>query len=86
MSWNGYPSYVCNVILRKLREQKKNTNRHCSNSEDDDTPKIWFRVPYIGPIGEKFAKKMYFETSKMFQERTEIYSYVWYEESCILLL
>ena len=55
MSWNGYPSYVCNVILRKLRERKKNTNRHCSDSEDDDTPKIWFRVPYIGPIGEKFA-------------------------------
>ena len=76
MSWNGYPSYVCNIILRKLRERKKNTNGHCSNSEDYDTPKIWFRVPYIGPIGEKFAKKMYFETSKMFQERTEIYSYV----------
>ena len=35
MSWNGYPSYVCNVILRKLRERKKNTNGHCSNSEDD---------------------------------------------------
>ena len=57
MSWNGYPSYVYNVILRKLRERKKNTNGHCSNSEDDDTPKIWFPVPYIGPIGEKFAKK-----------------------------
>ena len=57
MSWNGYPGYVCNVILRKLKERKKNTNGHCSNSEDDDTPKIWFRVPYIGPIGEKFAKK-----------------------------
>ena len=28
MSWNGYPSYVCNVILRKLRERKKNTNGH----------------------------------------------------------
>ena len=57
MSWNGYPSYVCNVILRKLRERKKNTNGRCSNSEDDDTPKIWFRVAYIGQIGEKFAKK-----------------------------
>ena len=57
MSWNGYPSYVCNVILRKVKERKKNTNGHCSDSEDDDTLKIWFRVPYIGPIGEKFAKK-----------------------------
>ena len=50
VSWNGYPSYVCNVILRKLRERKKNTNGHCSDSEDDDTPKIWFRVLYIGPL------------------------------------
>ena len=54
MSWNGYLSYVCNIILRKLRERKKNTN---GQSGDDDTPKIWFRMPYIGPIGEKFAKK-----------------------------
>ena len=57
MSWNGYPSYVCKVILRTLRERKKNANGHCSDSEDDDTSKIWFRMPYIGPIGEKFAKK-----------------------------
>ena len=54
---HGYPSYVCNVILRKLRERKKNTNGYCSDCEDDDTPKIWFPVPYIGPIGEKSAKK-----------------------------
>ena len=45
MSWNGYPGYVCNVMLRKLRERKKITNGHCSDSENDDTPKIWFRVP-----------------------------------------
>ena len=57
MSWNSYPSYVCNVILRKLRERKKTANGHCSDSEDDDAPRIWFRMPYIGPIGEKFAKK-----------------------------
>ena len=57
MSWNGYPSYVCKVILRKLRERKKNTTGHCSDSEDDDTTKTCFRVPYIGPTGEKFAKK-----------------------------
>ena len=59
MSWNGHPSYVCNAILRKLRERTKNTNGHCSDSEDDDTTKIWFRVPYIGPIGEKFDKNVF---------------------------
>ena len=55
MTWNGYPSYVCNAIFRKLRERKKNAKGHCSDSEDNDTPKIWILVPYIGPIGEKFA-------------------------------
>ena len=55
MSWNGYPSYVYNIIMRKLRERKKNTNRYCSDSEDDDTPKIWFQM--LCPNGEKFAKK-----------------------------
>ena len=43
--------------FEKAKRTKENTNGHCSDSEDDDTPKIWFRVPYIGPVGEKFAKK-----------------------------
>ena len=64
MSWNGYPSYVFNAILRKLRERKKNAKGHCSDSEDDDIPMIWFRVPYIGPIEKKFAKNCISELRK----------------------
>ena len=59
MSWNGCPSYVCNIISSKLRERKKNTDGHCSDSEDNDTRKIWFPVPYVGPIEEKFAKNVF---------------------------
>ena len=57
MSWNGYPIYVCNSVLKRLRERKKNSTERPSISEEEEIPKIWFRVPYIGrPIGEEIAK------------------------------
>ena len=52
-----YPRYVRNNIIRKLKERKKNLSKQDSSPETEDTPKIWFRVPYIGPTGEKFAKQ-----------------------------
>ena len=57
MSWNGYPRYVWNNIIKKLKERKKNLSKQDSSLETEDTPKIWFRVPYIGPIGEKLVKQ-----------------------------
>ena len=57
MSWNGYPRYVRNNIISKLKERKKNLSKQDFSPETEDTSKIWFRVPYIGPIGEKFAKQ-----------------------------
>ena len=57
MSLNGYPIYVCNSVLKRLREKKKNSTERPSISEEEKIPKIWFRVSYIGPIGEKIAKR-----------------------------
>ena len=42
-----------------------------SDSEDDDTPKIWFRVPYVGPIGEKFAKNCILKLCKCSKKELE---------------
>ena len=56
MSWNGYPSYVRNSILKKLKGRKEHSEKRHTNFEDEDIPKIWFRIPYIGPTGEKLAK------------------------------
>ena len=60
------------VNQKKLRKRKKNTNGHCSDSEDDDPPKIWFQVPYIGPIGEKFAKKCILKLRKCFKKELKL--------------
>ena len=60
------------VNQKKLIERKINTNGHCSDSEDDDTPKIWFQVPYIGPIGEKFAKKCILKLRKCFKKELKL--------------
>ena len=57
MSWNGYPIYVCNSVLKRLRERKKNSTERPSISDEEEIPKSWFRVPYIGPIGEEIAKR-----------------------------
>ena len=40
MSWNGYPIYVCNSVLKKLRERKKNSTERPSISEEEEIPKI----------------------------------------------
>ena len=75
MSWNSYPTYVCNAIFRKLKKRKKNANGHLSDSEDGDTPKVWFPVPCIGPIGEKFAKSFISKLRK-YSRKNSYYSYV----------
>ena len=56
MSWNGYPIYVCKSVLKRPRERKKNLTERTSILEEE-IPKIWLRVPYIGPIGEEIAKR-----------------------------
>ena len=56
MSWNGYPSYVRNSILKKLKDRKKHSEKRPTNFEHEDIPRIWFRIPYIGLTGEKLAK------------------------------
>ena len=56
MYWNGYPSYVRNSILKKLKDRKKHSEKRPTNSEDEGISKIWFRIPCIGPSGEILAK------------------------------
>ena len=55
MSWNGFPKYVGRSIIKKTLQKKKGAVT--DKSELDEIPKIWFRIPYIGPIGEQLAKR-----------------------------
>ena len=36
MSWNGYPSYVRNSVLKKLKDRKKHSEKRPTNFEDED--------------------------------------------------
>ena len=55
MSWNGFPKYVGRSIVKKTLQKKKGAVT--DKSELDEIPKIWFRIPYIGPVGEQLAKR-----------------------------
>ena len=51
MSWNGFPNYVSNPLLRHL---KSNSTISSSNNsiEKNDIPEIIFRRPYAGKVDE----------------------------------
>ena len=55
MSWNGFPKNVGRSIIKKTLQKKKGAVT--DKSELDEIPKFWFRIPYIGPIGEQLAKR-----------------------------
>ena len=40
MSWNGYPSYVRNSILKKLKDRKKHSEKRPTNFEDGSVSHI----------------------------------------------
>ena len=55
MSWNGFPRYVGNSILRKLGKRKTVSNEFV-NDDSTEEKTVWFRVPYAGPQGEHLVK------------------------------
>ena len=57
MSWNGFPKYVGRSIVRKTLQKKKGAVTE--KSELDQTPKFWFRIPYIGPVGKNLQNVVF---------------------------
>ena len=68
MAWNGFPDNIRKSTVRKLKV-KHNINGLPSDNpmrltnvvddiSGDDTPKIWFRIPYLGRQGEHLIKKV----------------------------
>ena len=56
MSWNGFPNYINKPLLHHLKSNS--TKPSCNNSiEKNDTPKIIFRLPYAGKVGEQLLKR-----------------------------
>ena len=54
MSWNGLPIKVRNFLIKKLKAKLCNDNNitlHGNNENNDDSvPKIWLKLPYLGPV------------------------------------
>ena len=51
MSWNSYPKYVRNSIIKPLQQKKT-----AVESDDQRVMKIWIRLPYLGNKGEEIVK------------------------------
>ena len=58
MSWNGYPKRIRNFLIGKLK-RKYNTPSSIppqNSSINDNLPKIWIRIPYLGKQSENLVK------------------------------
>ena len=58
MSWNGYPRYIRDKVLRNLVDKDKNSNNsENSNIEDENVNEIFIKLPYCGLEGERLMSK-----------------------------
>ena len=58
MSWNGYPKTFANYLIKKLQRHKlynEFSNKNCQTG-NENIPKIWIRLPYLGKKGEFLIK------------------------------
>ena len=51
MSWNSYPKYVRNSIIKRLQQMKAAVQK-----DDESVINIWIRLPYLGNKGEELVK------------------------------
>ena len=56
MSWNGYPRYIRNKIIKRLENQKNTKNNYTLEQENIVT--IVCRIPYAGVKGETLIKNL----------------------------
>ena len=56
MSWNGYPRYIRNKIIKRLEKLKNTKNNNTLEKENIAT--IFCRIPYEGVQGETLIKNL----------------------------
>ena len=56
MSWNGYPRYIRNKIIKHLENRKNTKNNYTLEQENIAT--IFCRIPYAGAQGETLIKNL----------------------------
>ena len=63
MSWNGYPSYVRNTFIKRLKN-KNNKN----NNELDERKIIWIRLPYLGEREDQMKRNCFRKVKQYLKE------------------
>ena len=68
MAWNGFPANHRSAILKKLKlkykinepttNSKTFSGNDSNNTSDENIPKIWVRVPFLGKQGEYLVKEL----------------------------
>ena len=61
LSWNGFPSYVRNKLLKQFSDSAVERNDQPSPEStniDDEIHQISLKIPYMGPNGEKLVKTL----------------------------
>ena len=64
MSWNGYPSFTRNAIIKQSKKPKQRVE-----NENNNRKVIWLRLPYLGKISDKMKKKLFSKSTKMFERK-----------------
>ena len=68
MSWNGYPKWVRNSIVKRIGTNKS----HSRLTDDNDRKKIWLDLPYNGKLGEKLVTFLIKKLKCYFKEKVNI--------------
>ena len=56
MSWNSYPRYIRNKVIKCLENQKNTKNN--DTLEQENIAIIFCRIPYAGVLGETLIKNL----------------------------
>ena len=56
-SWNGYPRYIRNKIIKRLKKRKNTKNNYTFQKENIATI-FYCRIPYVGVQGETLIKNL----------------------------
>ena len=66
MSWNSYPKYVRNSIMKRLQQKKTAVQK-----DDEIAIQIWIRLPYLGNKGEELVKTCMHKLKRCFKSNVK---------------
>ena len=58
MSWNVFPAKVRNLLIKKFKAKHFGNSTSSNKPFDDNDPKIWLRLPYLGKQGEFLVRNL----------------------------